>query len=230
VKGRKEVDIESLKRKYPITKPVLLAKSAIIVGFVILMFFLHPVHHKSAAWIAVIGAVGMMLVASPHELHHVMEMVEWDTLLFFAGLFVMIAAYEELGLIRAIGSAVSGLIESVPKERQMAVALTMLVWVSALASSFLDNIPYTATLVPVLVHLSTRTGLPLQPLAWALSLGACLGGNGTLVGSSANLVTSGIAGHAGFPISFKSFSRISFPVVVLTCAVANVYLVVRYAL
>ena len=93
-------DIEALKKQYPISDPVLLAKSGVILSAVLLLFFLHPVHHVDTSWVACVGAVGLMVIATPHELHHVFESVEWDTLLFFAALFVMIEAMATMGLIR----------------------------------------------------------------------------------------------------------------------------------
>lgn len=144
---------------------------------------------------AIVGAVFMLVISNPHELHHTLASVEWDTLLFFGGLFVMIEALAEMGLIRAIGDAVSDMIKSQSTDMQLTVALLLLLWVSAIVSGFLDNIPYTATMVPVIQILSAQVDLPIKPLAFALSLGACLGGNATLVGASANLVTAGIADH-----------------------------------
>ena len=134
-----------------------------------------------------------MLVASPHDLHHVFENVEWDTLLFFAALFVMIEALAEMGLIRWIGNIISDIIAAAPQESRMYVAITVILVASAIVSGFLDNIPYTTTMVPVIVQLANdeSLGLELGPLIWSLSLGACLGGNMTLVGASANLVTAG---------------------------------------
>ena len=156
--------------------------------------------------------------------------MEWDTLLFFAALFIMIEAMAMMGLIRAIGSAIGAIIAAAPDESRLRIAICVIVWVSAIVSGFLDNIPYTATMVPVIKILSENEALdlPLKPLVWALSLGACLGGNMTLVGASANLVTAGAAGQAGHPISFRGFSHVGTPVTFITVAIANVYCVVMY--
>jgi len=226
----KVFDMEALKKQYPITDPVLLAKSGIILSAVLLLFFLHPVHHVDTSWVACVGAVGLMVIATPHELHHVFESVEWDTLLFFAALFVMIEAMATMGLIRSIGEGLSAIISAAPEDDRLIVAIIVILWVSSIVSGFLDNIPYTATMVPVVKLLSENEGLnlPLKPLVWALSLGACLGGNMTLVGASANLVTAGTAEHGGHPISFKDFMKVGTPITFISVAVATVYCIIVY--
>ena len=159
--------------QYPVTKPLLLLQSSIIMSFVMLLFFLEPIHHISTSWISILGAISLMLIATPHELHTVFESVEWDTLLFFASLFVMIEAMAEMGLIRWIGSILSSIISSAPPSNRLTVAIVVIIWASALVSGFLDNIPYTTTMVPVIKQLADDQdlGLPLNPLIWSLSLG-----------------------------------------------------------
>ncbi|GMH88688.1 hypothetical protein TL16_g11228, partial [Triparma laevis f. inornata] len=228
--SKKEFDIEALKKQYPITDTVLLAKSSIILGAVLLMFFLHPVHHVDTSWVACTGAIALMVIATPHELHHVFESVEWDTLLFFAALFVMIEAMATMGLIRSIGEGLSSIIAAAPEDDRLIVAIVVILWVSSIVSGFLDNIPYTATMVPVVRLLSENKdlNLPLKPLVWALSLGACLGGNMTLVGASANLVTAGTAEHEGHPITFKGFMAVGTPITFISVSVATVYCIIVY--
>lgn len=129
--------------------------------------------------------------------------VEWDTLLFFAALFVLVEALGELGLLRAIANTLSTVIEQAPVESRQFDAICLILWVSALFSAFVDNIPLTATLVPVLVQLVNQVdGLSIQPLAWSLVFGACFGGNGTLIGASANIVMASKAESEGYSISF----------------------------
>tara|TARA_B110000971_G_C19837537_1_gene420992 strand:- start:6 stop:500 length:495 start_codon:yes stop_codon:yes gene_type:complete len=160
----------------------------------------------------------------------VFETVEWDTLLFFAALFVMIEAMATMGLIRAIGEVLSGIIKASPEDMRLKVAIIVILWGSAIVSGFLDNIPYTATMVPVVKVLSqdVELDLPLKPLVWALSLGACLGGNMTLVGASANLVTAGSAEHAGHKLNFREFMKVGVPVSFISVAVASVYCILVY--
>jgi Na+/H+ antiporter NhaD/arsenite permease-like protein len=226
----KQFDIAMLRKKYPITDPVLLAKSGVILGSVLVMFFLHPLHHIDTAWVACMGAVALMTIATPHELHQVFESVEWDTLLFFAALFVMIEALATMGLIRSIGEGLTAIISTADDDSRLVVAMIVVLWVSAIVSGFLDNIPYTATMVPVVEILANDPDmkLPLKPLVWALSLGACLGGNLTLVGASANLVTAGISEHGGHPITFLKFMKVGAPITFITVICATVYCTLVY--
>lgn len=218
----------NLKTEYKITDPHLLMQTGIVLGVVILAFLLHPVHHVNVAWISILGAVMLMLLSSPTSIHKDLEVVEWDTLLFFAALFVMVEAMGEVGLIREIGNILTDIIESVPESSRKRVATVLIMWVSALVSGFLDNIPYTATMVPVIKQLSRAgLGLELETLAWALAFGACLGGNGSLVGASANIVVAGIAEKAGHHISFMNFLRYGFPSMLVSVAIATGYLLLR---
>jgi Na+/H+ antiporter NhaD/arsenite permease-like protein len=202
------LDTAQLKRTYPIYDEPRLMIAGTITFFVIVMFILDPVHHKDTAWIALLGAFICISFTNPHDVQDALRNhVEWDTLLFFAGLFVLVEVCAAMGLLEAIGDLLADFIESQEPDRQLTVAITMLMWVSAITSAFLDNIPYTATMIPVIqiLHDSLPDTLPLETLAWALSLGACLGGNGTLLGASANIVTAGISTNKGFEISFLNF-------------------------
>jgi Na+/H+ antiporter NhaD/arsenite permease-like protein len=221
-------DISVLKRQYPITQPLMLVKNGTIMITVLILFFLSAVHRIATAWIAILGAIMMMIVASPRDLHSVFEHVEWDALLFFAALFVMIEAMAELGLISWIGDVLSDIIGAAPAESQLVVAIVVIIWISAIVSGFLDNIPYTTTMVPVILQLSSNLQLPIRPLIWSLSFGACLGGNLTLVGASANLITAGAAEHCGHKIGFVEFMKVGFFVVVISTSIACVYAVLLY--
>ena len=145
--------------------------------------------------------------------------------------FIMIHGLEYMGLIDAIATGISDAISQASEENRLMVAVLLLLWVSAIASAFIDNIPYTATMVPVVIELASDPELNLQlgPLAWALALGACLGGNGTIIGASANVVAAGLAEEAGHDISFNRFFKTGFPIMLLSVALATVYAVVRYA-
>ena len=227
-----ELDADKLKRTYPIYDQPRLMIAGTVAFFVILMFFLHPVHHKDTAWIALLGAFITMAFTNPHDVQDALRNhIEWDTLLFFAGLFVLVEACAALGLLSAIGEALATYIESQPAEKQLQIAITLIMWVSAITSAFLDNIPYTATMIPVIQILSEALPdtLPLTTLAWALSFGACLGGNGTLLGASANIVTAGISTNKGFSISFLNFFYPGIAVMIATVAISNLYMLVRYA-
>ena len=152
--------------------------------------------------------------------------VEWATLIFFAALFVFMEALDKMGLLTAIGGLVEDIILQVPEGYRLAVALLLILWVSGLASAFIDNIPFTTMMIPVVTSLSENVvlDLPLQPLVWALALGACLGGNGTLIGASANVVAAGVAEQHGYKFTFMDFFKIGFPMTLLSLLVASGYL------
>jgi di/tricarboxylate transporter len=135
-----------------------------------------------------------------------------------------------MGVIDWIGDRVIQGIEFFPDDQQtrLVASMVIILWVSAIVSAFLDNIPYTATMVPVVLIISHDLSIELGPLIWALAFGACLGGNGTLIGASANVVTAGMAEEAGYPISFMEFFRAGFPVMILTTAIVTLYMVLVY--
>jgi Na+/H+ antiporter NhaD/arsenite permease-like protein len=224
------LDATQLKKTYPIYDEPRLLIAGTVAFFVILSFFLHPIHHKDTAWIAIIGALLTITFTNPHDVQDALRNhIEWDTLLFFAGLFVLIEACAELGLLDAIGKLLSDFISAQPESSQLPTAITVIMWVSAIASAFIDNIPWTATMIPIIKILADDLDtLPLTTLAWALSFGACLGGNGTLLGASANIVTAGIATNKGYNVSFLNFLYPGFAVMIVTVAIANLYMLVVY--
>ena len=228
--GRRDRDITELERQYAIKDMNGLKISGTILCLVIVGFFLHPVVHIAVSWIALGGAVIMLLATNPHELEEPLEHVEWTTLLFFAGLFVLVHSLQYMGVIEYIGSFVEKAIAWFSEEYQLAAAVVIILWVSAIASAFIDNIPYTATMIPIVLSLSVNPDLNLElgPLIWALAFGACLGGNGTLIGASANVVTAGLSEEAGYPISFNEFFKAGFPVMLLSTFIVTFYMVLVY--
>ena len=226
----RKLDMEALRATYPIYDEPRLLIAGTVTFFVIIMFFLHPVHHKDTAWIALLGAFITIAFTNPHDVQDaLLNHVEWDTLLFFAGLFVLVEVCAAMGLLRAIGNALASYIASQPEDSQLAIAITLILWVSAITSAFLDNIPYTATMIPVVQILSDNLDtLPLETLAWALSLGACLGGNGTLLGASANIVTAGVSTNKGYSISFLNFLYPGMVTMIVTVLISNIYLLVVF--
>ncbi|MEC7272739.1 MAG: ArsB/NhaD family transporter [Candidatus Thermoplasmatota archaeon] len=226
--GRRDRDITELERQYAIKDMKGLKVSGTILCLVIVGFFLHPVVHIAVSWVALAGAVIMLLATNPHELEEPLEHVEWTTLLFFAGLFVLVHSLQYMGVIDYIGSFVEKGIESFSEEYRLAAAVVIILWVSAVASAFIDNIPYTATMIPIVLSLSVELDLDLGPLIWALAFGACLGGNGTLIGASANVVTAGLSEEAGYPISFNEFFKAGFPVMLLSTLIVTFYMVLVY--
>ena len=233
--GNRVRNVDLLRLQYGIKDAALLKKSGTILIVVILLFFIHsafPHPLFTVATIAIGGAVVMLLVTSPHHVEEQLDSVEWTTIIFFAGLFIMIHGLQYMGLIEMIADLISDTVSKASEANRLMVAVLLLLWVSAIASAFIDNIPYTATMVPVVIELASdeTLGLELGPLAWALALGACLGGNGTIIGASANVVAAGLAEESGNDISFNRFFRTGFPIMILTLLLATVYCVVRYAI
>lgn len=231
MKKMPELDAEQLKNAYPIYDEPRLYIAGTATSFVILLFFLHPIHHKDTAWIALIGAFLTITFTNPHDVQDALRNhVEWDTLLFFAGLFVLVEVCAAMGLLEAIGGVLANVIKAQDESQQLTIAITLILWVSAITSAFLDNIPYTATMIPVvkILHEELPDTLPIKTLAWALSFGACLGGNGTLLGASANIVTIGIASNKGYNITFLNFFYPGFMAMIVTTVIANIYMLVVY--
>ncbi|RXN08008.1 hypothetical protein ROHU_011694 [Labeo rohita] len=207
-----EHNIQELQKKHRITDKILLVKCLTVLGVVIFMFFLNsfvPAIHLDLGWIAILGALWLLVLADIQDFEIILHRVEWATLLFFAALFVLMEALAQLQLIDYIGEQTAVLIKAVPEDERLAIAIILVMWVSALASSLIDNIPFTATMIPVLINLSqdADVNLPVKPLIFALAMGACLGGNGTLIGASANVVCAGIAEQHGYGFSFMEFFR-----------------------
>ncbi|XP_030028940.1 P protein isoform X2 [Manduca sexta] len=220
-----------MKQKYRIRDKQLLIKSATCVLFVVIVFFLHAIpelQRLSLGWTALLGALLLLLLAERDDLEPILARVEWSTLLFFAALFVLMEALSKLGLISWIGRMTEAVILQVNQESRLAVAIMLILWVSGLASAFVDNIPLTTMMVRVIAALARPDGLalPLAPLTWALSFGACLGGNGTLIGASANVVCAGVAEQHGYRFTFMEFLKIGFPIMIGNLLVASVYLLI----
>uniref|UniRef100_A0AAQ4PGI8 OCA2 melanosomal transmembrane protein n=1 Tax=Gasterosteus aculeatus aculeatus TaxID=481459 RepID=A0AAQ4PGI8_GASAC len=228
-----EQNIQELQKKHRITDTVLLVKCVSVLAVVIFMFFLNsfvPSIHLELGWIAILGSLWLLVLADIQDFEIILHRVEWATLLFFAGLFVLMEALAQLQLIDYVGEQTALLIKAVPEDQRLAVAIILVMWVSALASSLIDNIPFTATMIPVLINLSqdADVNLPVKPLIYALAMGACLGGNGTLIGASANVVCAGIAEQHGYGFSFIEFFRLGFPMMIMTCMIGMCYLLATH--
>uniref|UniRef100_A0A8C3UNH7 OCA2 melanosomal transmembrane protein n=1 Tax=Catharus ustulatus TaxID=91951 RepID=A0A8C3UNH7_CATUS len=228
-----ETNIQELQKKHRITDKILLIKCLTVLGCVILMFFLNsfvPGIYLDLGWIAMLGALWLLVLADIHDFEMILNRVEWATLLFFAALFVLMEALAHLHLIDYIGEQTALLIKVVPEDQRLAVAIILVLWVSALASSVIDNIPFTATMIPVLLNLSKDpdVNLPMKPLIFSLAMGACLGGNGTLIGASANVVCAGIAEQHGYGFTFMEFFRLGFPMMIVSCTIGMCYLLVAH--
>jgi Na+/H+ antiporter NhaD/arsenite permease-like protein len=204
-----------------ITDPRLLTRALIVVALTMLGFLAHSFIGLEAATVALLGATVLMLVG-PLDPHEALKDIEWPTLFFFVGLFMLVESVVHVGIVGGIANAIVEATGGRP-----GVAAIALLWFSAVASAIVDNIPYTATAIPVVERL-VASGLPAEALWWSLALGACLGGNFTIVGASANVVVANVAARAGYPIRFFEFFRYGAIVVLLSLVIATVYVTVRY--
>ena len=210
--------IATLDEKHEIKDAKLMKLSVVMAVFIVVAFMMHGVIGLESCIIA-LTAAGLILLISRTSVEKALLNVEWTTLSFFAGLFVIVGALSETGVIEFLAQALIGLTGG-------NTFLTMLVLLigSAVISSFLDNIPFVATMIPILLAMQA-SGMDITPLWWALSLGACLGGNGTLIGASANVVLADISKKNGYEISFARFTKTGFPIMLLSIAIAAIYLI-----
>src|ERR687893_467100 len=226
-KDRAERIIANMEAANSIRDWVLLRKSLVVLFFVILAFFLHGALHLEAATIALLGAAVLMLYART-DVEEVLREVEWPTLLFFVGLFVLVGGLEVTGFIGGIAK----LLTNVSGGASAATAI-IVIWGSRITSGIVDNIPFTATMIPGIQDLAKAENLSeseTQPLWWALALGADFGGNLTLIGASANVVVAGMSERAGEKISFIKFMLYGIPVTLVSLTIATVYVLMRYYL
>lgn len=219
--------IETSRPEKAILEPVVLKKALVVFGLVLAGFFTSHTLEIEPGIIALAGGMVMVLVCKK-DIHHALMHVEWNTILFFAGLFMMIAALEHHGVFEAMGEYILELCGGDPMKTTL-----MLLWFAAIASAILDNIPLVMAMIPLVKGISPELGYALgadNPLLWALALGACLGGNGTMVGASANVVIAQIANRNNCKISFMGFTKYGFPFMIASLAIAHVYLYVRFFL
>jgi len=211
----------TLREEYKITNPRLLTISLIVLGLTVFLFVVHGPLHMEVGVAALMGA-GVLLVLSRLDIVEMLEHeIEWPTLIFFMMLFIVVAGAEESGLIQVIADWVRDM-----SGGSLMVAMVLILWVSAIASAFIDNIPFTATMLPLVASLNqTIPGADSGILWWALSLGACLGGNGTMIGASANIVTVGIAESLGYPISFMQYMKMAWWPMMITVALSTGWLI-----
>eukprot|EP00708_Paratrimastix_pyriformis_P003204 GAFH01001974.1.p1 GENE.GAFH01001974.1~~GAFH01001974.1.p1 ORF type:complete len:188 (+),score=67.12 GAFH01001974.1:238-801(+) len=176
------------------------------------------------------GLLLMLTSRKEHDFEHAIMKVEWPTIVFFCGLFILVEEVAEMGLLRVIAQALVWVIKQVPDTGRLAVAVVVILWVSGILSAFVDNIPYTAAMLPVIIEIAhdETLHLPLRPLVWSLSLGACLGGIGTLIGASANIVVASMAQRVGHKITFVHFFKIGFPLMLLDLGICTLYVLAVY--
>ena len=205
-----------------IVNPRLFKINTAILILVVILLVTHAQTGLSVAIIGVIAAVLTLLAAHRGALH-VIKGVDWRTLFFFVGLFICVGGLEETGLLKMLAGYIGDI-----SGGNLLLLIPIIIWVSAFASAIVDNIPFAATMVPVIANLSQTHGLSLRTLSWTLALGTDIGGNATPIGASANVVGTAIAEREGYPISWGRFCRYAIPATIMVVAVSHLYLVVRY--
>jgi Na+/H+ antiporter NhaD/arsenite permease-like protein len=241
--GRRLVTTQELQQKIlkmnekaAIKDSILLKKAMSVLVLVLIGFTLHSTLHLEPATIALFGAGLLLLLSKTQDPHHLLAEVEWPTIFFFIGLFVMVGAVVKVGLISWLSSQMLRLTQG-----NLFATSMLVLWFSAVASAIVDNIPYVATMNPLIIDMAQQiwpheTGLQLlqhadlMPIWWSLALGACLGGNATAIGASANVIVVGFAEKAGRPISFLRFMAYGVPITILSVAISTLYIWIRYYL
>jgi len=224
VEERLKQGIMRFDEKEAIKDVPLLKKSLIVLGIVIIGFVLQHQLHLEPATIAMSGAAVLLLI-SGENLHQIFEKVEWVTIFFFVGLFIVVTGVEETGLIKLMAEKIMAMTGG-----DMMVTAFAITWLSAVASAFIDNIPFVATMIPMIKDMGEIAGSQeaIMPLWWALSLGACLGGNGSIIGASANVIVAGISERSGAKIEFLKFMKLAFPLMLWSILISWVYIWLRY--
>lgn len=206
-----------------ITDKRLLIKCLFALGVTLLGFFLHQYLHLETATLALAGAFLLLVMTGESAMERAFRSVEWPTIFFFVGLFVLVGGLVETGIITKVAEEVMRLTGGDPLTTSV-----LILWLSAVASAFIDNIPLVATMIPMIQDMGQMGISQLEPLWWSLALGACLGGNGTLIGASANLIGAGMSAKEGEPIRFLQYLKYGLPLMGVTILISSVYVYLRY--
>ena len=236
LKTREELKerIMQMNEKEAIKDPLMLKKSLFVLGLVLVGFVFHGTLHLQPATVALFGAGLLLLLSGTHDPHHYLAEVEWPTIFFFIGLFILVGGVVKVGLIKLMSLKMLDLTQG-----NLFATSMIVMWFSAIASAIVDNIPYVATMNPLIIDMAKQmwpqeAGLALlrhpdlMPVWWSLALGACLGGNGSPIGASANVIVVGMAERAGKKISFMRFVAYGFPIMLLTVFISMIYVWLRY--
>lgn len=211
-----------LDERKAITNVGLLKQSLFVLALVIFGFSFHQQIGLDTASVALVGAT-LLFILSRQPVDDIIREVEWPTLFFFIGLFIIVGGLEKVGIIRLMAEKVVALTGG-----NLVLTTLMVLWVSAIASAFIDNIPFVATMIPLIKGIGAMSSINIVPLWWALSLGACLGGNGTLVGASANVVAAGMLEKTKYRLTFAEFFRVGFPTMLVSMVICTAYVWLRY--
>ncbi len=213
--------IMQMDEKKEIRDQVLFYKSIVMICLVALAFILHDNLGLKTSVIA-LSCAALMIMIGGQDVEETVHDVEWPTIVFFAFLFIVVGGLEKVGIIHMMAE---GMINATGSH--YVILMIVILWVSALCSAVLDNIPFVATLIPLIQTMASE-GIDVWPLWWAVSIGACFGGNGTIIGASANVVLTGIAGRRGYPITFIDFLKIGGPMMIMSIILATIYLLILF--
>jgi Na+/H+ antiporter NhaD/arsenite permease-like protein len=200
----------------------LMIKSVVMIVLLIAAFSCQDLLGLSSSVIALFFAVVMLLIGK-QEIDRVIDEVEWPSIVFFIGLFIVVGGLQDSGVISMLANVIVDATAGRP-----VMTMIIVLWSSAVLSAFLDNIPFVATMIPLILTMESM-GVAIEPLWWALSLGACLGGNGTVIGASANVVLSGIAARQGHYVRFKDYMKLGFPLMLMSIGICTAYLLLRFS-
>ena len=222
-----QAKIMAMDERKSLTNMSLLYRCLFVLVLVIFGFFTHSITHIESSLIALTGGFFILLLAggSSKVVETALRKVEWPTIFFFIGLFIAVGGLIETGLINDMATKAVALTAG-----DVTMTSLLVLWLSALVSSVLDNIPFVATMIPLIENMGQMGVSNLEPAWWSLALGACLGGNGTLVGASANLIVAAMAAERGVKITFMSYLKVGFGVMLMTIVVSTIYIYLRYLL
>lgn len=220
-----QAEVMKMDEKAELKDMRLLKKSLGVLGVVILCFFLHQAFHLESSLVALAGAFFLLLLVGKKDrfVESALDDVEWTTIFFFIGLFIAVGGLIETGIIKEIATVAIEITGG-----DVTSTSLLVLWLSAIVSSFLDNIPFVATMIPLIKDMGAMGVTNLEPVWWSLSLGACLGGNGTIIGASANLIVAGMAAEKGVYISFMRYLKLGFPIMLVTIVLSTVYVYLMY--
>lgn len=210
-----------------ITNRKLLKRTSIILGLLIIGFFVEEFIGLSSATLAMIAALFMLIISNRKEVEHILSKdVDWTSLFFFIGLFIIVGGMKETGVLGIVAKFILGITHN-----NLQVTSLAIIWFSGVLSAVIDNVPFVATMIPLIKDMAGSFGsVSIDPLWWSLALGSCLGGNATMIGASANIISVGIARKSGYPISFGTFIKASFIITLISLAISSLYVYLRYFL
>jgi Na+/H+ antiporter NhaD/arsenite permease-like protein len=213
----------ALELKDQIADRGLLIKSLVVFGLMLIGFFFSCQLQLDTATIALAGAIILIIIAGQESIEETLLNVDWPTIFFILGFFVMVGALTSTGVIQQLAQGSVKLIG-----HNVTIFTMTVLWFSAIASAFVNNIPFVTAMVPFIKGIGAMTGISLVPLWWALALGGVLGGNGTIIGATANIIVAGVARRNGYPITYLDYMKIAFPLMIFSIVLSSLYLLVVY--